>query len=152
MLTIMETFHAYRKEGRETFRLPEVVAAYVARPEYPAEAVEFMLCRAFDSYEGCLLPRILDAGSGDGLVTDALVKSGIPAEIVALDCSEAMADAFCRKTAGCEIPLVVGSFDDMPFADDSFDLIVFGSALHWGDPRHVPSELYRTMRSGGEVL
>lgn len=152
-VSAMESLSSYRHEGAETFRLPHVVKAYEARPGYPTEAVNYMLEHACStsSYEGSV-PCILDAGAGTGLVTEGIMASGKLAHIIALDRSEDMAAVFQNKFIGAGIPFLVGDFDAMPFAGNTFDTVIFGTALHWGSPSDLPGELYRILQPGGSVI
>lgn len=148
----MESLSEYRTEGAEVFRQREVTAAYDARPGYSSEAVQYMLDHVLPtlSHNSHPLPRMLDAGAGNGLVTEGIIDSGVEAEIIALDRSEAMAAVFRRRIT--EFSIVVGAFEEMPFPDNAFDVIVFGTALHWGDPTRLPAELYRVLSPGGRVV
>jgi SAM-dependent methyltransferase len=150
----MEGSQAYRRVGAEAFRQPEVTAAYDARPGYPSEAIQYIVDHALPvvSFDGRPLPRMLDAGAGNGLVTEGIMRNGAAVEIIALDQSEGMAAAFQRKIIEPSAPMIIGTFDAMPFRDNTFDLIVFGSALHWGDPTRLPAELYRILCPGGRVV
>lgn len=145
-----ETFSPDDLQGAIAYGLPEVARAYEARPTYPSEAIDYMLDRVLSGHTGDAPPRILDAGTGNGLVTEGILKSGRDIEIVALDHVEEMTVAF-RQRIQRPIPLVRASFNSMPFADNSFDAVIFGTALHWGDPDQIPDELYRLLRPGGVV-
>jgi ubiquinone/menaquinone biosynthesis C-methylase UbiE len=140
-----------RERGADAYKLPEVAEAYDARPPYPAEAITYLLQHTLPpSQEG--LPRVLDAGAGNGLVTEALLNSNVPMENIALDRSAAMIAALCCRLSQDHVPAFVGDFNRLPFAENSLDLVVFGTSLHWADPDLLPAELYRTLRPGGSVV
>ncbi|HMH57603.1 MAG TPA: class I SAM-dependent methyltransferase [Galbitalea sp.] len=113
-------------------------AAYErSRPTYPPAAVEWMLP------EG--VRRVLDVGAGTGKLTRQLLGRGL--EVTALEPSREMRTEFSRAVPG--VPIVEGFSEDLPFDDDSFDVVTFGQAWHWMDSSLALPEVERVLRPGG---
>jgi SAM-dependent methyltransferase len=98
--------------------------------------------------------RALEIGAGTGYFTLNLLRAGVVGEAVATDISPEMLRALERsadalgetvETAACEA-------SELPFADDSFDL-VFGHAVlhHLPDLDAAFGEFRRVLRPGGLV-
>jgi SAM-dependent methyltransferase len=108
-----------------------------ARPEYPAEAVRW------------LLPdgprRVADAGAGTGKLTAVLTAAGH--DVVAIDPDPQMLDALSARYPG--IPTLIGTGEALPLADASVDAVTFGQAWHWVDPALASAEVARVLRPGG---
>lgn len=93
--------------------------------------------------------KVLDVGAGTGRLTVELARAG--AEVIALDVSEEMLKVLKRKNA--QIETVVGDAEDLPFADNSFDIIVaVFLVVHLKDPGRFFDEVYRVLKSGGKFL
>jgi ubiquinone/menaquinone biosynthesis C-methylase UbiE len=98
--------------------------------------------------------RILEIGCGDGFDTAQLSKRGH--EVYAVDL------AFNRLRRGVEHLNEVGpddkaqfiqcSAEEMPFADNSFDLIYSHSVLLYAKFKKVIAEAHRILKPGGTVL
>jgi SAM-dependent methyltransferase len=94
--------------------------------------------------------QVLEYGCGLGQFTVLLARSG--AHVTSFDLSPGAVD-YTRRRAAREgvadrVRLVVGPAEDLPFDDESFD-VVFGKAiLHHIDPALGPPELRRVMRAG----
>jgi SAM-dependent methyltransferase len=93
--------------------------------------------------------RVLDVGTGTGLVAFAIAARFPEADIVGVDLSEDMVAEARRKTS----PELVGRirFDQadaarLPFADESFDLVALGNMIPFFD------ELARVLAPGGTLL
>jgi len=112
------------------------------RPEYPAEAVEWMLQPARTEEHRV---RVADAGAGTGKLTRALVAAD--AEVVAVEPDEAMLDALRAAVPG--VPTFVGTGESLPLPDAALDAVVFGQAWHWVDPVAASAEVGRVLRPGG---
>jgi ubiquinone/menaquinone biosynthesis C-methylase UbiE len=113
------------------------------RPEYPFEAVAWMLE---------LMPpgahRIADVGAGTGKLTRVL--SHAPhAQIVAIDPDRKMLAALQQKSPG--IPTFEGAAEQMPLPDASVDAVVMGQAWHWVEPVAASAEIGRVVREGGTL-
>ncbi len=103
--------------------------------------------------------RIMDAGCGTGLLTLALLKTlKRPAHIVALDLSAASLQVAKRDIKDAlegrphEVWFTQANVLALPFADDSFDLIVTSGALEYVPLEDGLSELARVLTPGGYFL
>ena len=93
--------------------------------------------------------RVLDVGSGHGIVTAELARRAA-GETVALDIDEA-------ALAGDEYPAgavrVCGDARALPFHDASFDLLLFQNVLLWvGDAEQAVAEAARVLAPGGALV
>jgi len=102
--------------------------------------------------------HILDAGCGTGLLTLALIRGlGFPVSITALDLSarsiraakRAVSESNGRKR---DVSFAQGNVLALPFADDSFDLVVTSGALEYVPLEEGFTELARVVSPGGHVL
>ncbi|GAA2006179.1 class I SAM-dependent methyltransferase [Microbacterium ulmi] len=112
------------------------------RPEYPAEAVAWML-QPVASHDRSV--RVADVGAGTGKLTRALVELG--AETVAIDPDPEMLAVLRSAVHG--IPTFVGTAERLPLPDASLDAVVLGQAWHWVEPVAGSAEVGRVLRHGG---
>lgn len=132
---------ASREEMSTSFG--RVAAVYEAgRPEYPAEAVEWMLAPVASRAHPV---RVADVGAGTGKLTRALREAG--AEAVAIDPDAGMLDQLRSAVPG--VPTFVGTGERLPLPDGAVDAVVFGQAWHWVDPAAASVECGRVLRPGG---
>lgn len=110
-----------------------------ARPEYPSEAVAWML--PADARD------VADVGAGTGKLTSGLVAEG--RVITAIDPDPQMLARLSGRLPG--IRTLVGTGEDLPLADASMDAVVFGQAWHWVDPLRASAEVARVLRPGGTL-
>lgn len=106
------------------------------RPEYPAEAVDWMLGPA---------AFVADVGAGTGKLTRRVFDSGRFA--LAVDPDEKMLDALRDSLPWAEC--FPGTAEDLPLPDASVDAITFGQAWHWVDPVAASREAGRVLRPNG---
>jgi SAM-dependent methyltransferase len=110
-----------------------------ARPEYPAEAVDWLL--PLDAV------TVLDLGAGTGKLTRALAARGL--EIFAIDPSPKMLDQLRAAIPGATVS--VGVAEDIPLADASVDAVLVGQAWHWVDQDAALPSVARVLRPGGTL-
>ena len=95
--------------------------------------------------------RILDAGSGTGIFTDAFLARG--ADVVGLDISFAMLRRAAEKNAALARRGVAADMTHLPFGDGAFDKTVSVTALEFiADARRAVAELFRVTKPGGIVV
>jgi SAM-dependent methyltransferase len=92
--------------------------------------------------------RVLDVGTGPGLVAAAVVKRG--GHAVGIDFSEAMLAEARRRYPTIEFRQA--SADSLPFEDGAFDAVVGNFVVHHlGRPVQALKEAFRVVRTGGRV-
>jgi ubiquinone/menaquinone biosynthesis C-methylase UbiE len=92
--------------------------------------------------------QLLDVGCGDGL--DLAHYSRLGAEVKGIDASSEMLAIARKRLPGVE--LHCGDFSSMPFADESFDMVVSKYALQIApDMRRVFEEMHRVLKPGGTL-
>ncbi len=114
-----------------------------ARPEYPAEAVAWLVAQ-LDLREG---RTVLDLGAGTGKLTRALVQTG--ARVIAVEPGEAMLGELRRVLP--DVEALLGGAEAIPLDDDSVDAITVGQAFHWFRHDEAVPELHRVLRPGGAL-
>lgn len=103
-------------------------------------------------------PRILDAGCGPGLMSEALLKTvGSQSRIVGLDLSAKSIKVARRTTAGDDdsisnIQFIQANLLNMPFHDETFDLVVTSGALEYVSLQMGLSEIARVLAPGGYLI
>ncbi len=96
---------------------------------------------------------ILDAGAGIGERTLAILAHSQPAEVIALDASERMLSIARSKIHDPRVRFVQGDVRALPFADDTFDVVVCTWVIEiMEDPRAVVQEFIRVIKPGGIVI
>jgi SAM-dependent methyltransferase len=110
-----------------------------ARPEYPAEAVEWFLSDG--------PRRVADVGAGTGKLSGVLQAAGH--DVVAIDPDAQMLDALGARYPG--IPTLIGTGEAIPLDDASVDAVTFGQAWHWVEPVVASPEVARVLRPGGSL-
>ena len=91
---------------------------------------------------------LLEVGCGDGRLTALLADKA--RELTAID-----PDQDSIKLARTNIPEVtflVGSGENLDFADESFDIVLFSYSLHHQDCVKALSEAQRVVRPNGQIL
>lgn len=94
---------------------------------------------------------VLDVGAGEACLSQALATTFSPRVVWAVDAlpKQLFAPALCGEQKG--LRYVVASALDLPFPDESFDIVVAHLFVH-----HIPEkkalfrELFRVLRKGGE--
>lgn len=96
--------------------------------------------------------RVLDVACGSGNIAIIAARKG--ADVTGIDIAENLVEAAKNRAAAeeLEIKFEQGDAEDMPYADDSFDLVMtmFG-AMFAPRPEVVASELVRVCKPGGRI-
>jgi SAM-dependent methyltransferase len=91
--------------------------------------------------------RWLDVGCGTGALTSAVLAAGDPAEVVGADPSEGFLATARAQVTDPRASFEVADARELPFADDSFDVVVSGLVLNFvPDPARAAAEIARVTR------
>lgn len=92
---------------------------------------------------------ILDAGCGEGITLEKLTKLFPDRRVVGVD-TEPENLEICKRH---NLPVQDGSLYALPFADASFDTVLFSEVIeHLDMPEKALSEINRVLRPGGRVI
>lgn len=95
---------------------------------------------------------VLDVGCGPGTITADLAALVAPGQVIGIDASAAVIAAAGDAVNGGNLSFAVGDVDDLPFDDDSFDVVHAHQVLqHVSDPVAALREMRRVCRPGGLV-
>lgn len=105
-----------------------------------------------DAYVGSYGGKIvMDAGCGNGLDTEGLLKKGAKS-VLAFDPSEVMLDDARKAINNGLISFAKGTFEEIPFGDASADVMIGVFALHYvADLDAGYKEISRVMKQGGKI-
>ncbi len=94
---------------------------------------------------------ILDAGTGTGSAVPALFARYKKSQVVTLDLSENMLQKAAQHGGLLRSPIAVcGDIEQLPFADDSFDLVFSSLSMQWcNDLNAAFIEAKRVLKPGG---
>jgi SAM-dependent methyltransferase len=126
-----------------------------ASGDYPGMVETFLLPLGTRLVEACGIgpgQRVLDVATGTGNAAIPAAQTG--AEVIASDLVPEMLEAGRRRAeaAGAELEWTVGDAEDLPFEDDSFDVVMSSIGAMFA-PRHqaVADEFVRVCRPGGTI-
>jgi SAM-dependent methyltransferase len=92
--------------------------------------------------------RLLDVGTGPGVVAGAAVARG--AQVTAVDAEPSMAEAAARNVPGLDVRVAV--LPDLPLNDGEFDAVTGNFIINLvADPAAALTELARVLRVGGRL-
>ena len=93
--------------------------------------------------------RVLDVGGGAGQLA-VLLAASLDADVAVLDPTPALVD---YVPAHPRVMGLIGTAEDMPFADSTFDAVLASDAFHhFRDQNAAVREFARVVRPGGSVL
>jgi SAM-dependent methyltransferase len=123
---------SFRARARRTF---DAASAFYGIFDFFSRGV-FMEAAALLPGTGALKPEtpVLEVFCATGFFSRILAATGT--RITAVDISPLMIQRAKREARGLPIDFLVADAADLPFSDDSFDLVVAGRGLH-GMPRAV---------------
>ena len=97
--------------------------------------------------------KVLELAAGTGRVTRHLVESLPDAEIIATDISEDMMAVAKETIHTNNLSWQNVNMMEIPFADESFDLIICQFGLMFvPDKKKALEEMYRVLKTGGQLL
>ena len=96
--------------------------------------------------------KVLEIGSGTGLHTDSLIKTG--AYVTATDISQNSLHVLEHnlsksKKSGGRLRTLVADMENLPFQDKSFDVVASAGSLSYGDSKIVDKEIRRVLKPTG---
>src|ERR1700754_2308735 len=99
--------------------------------------------------------RSLEIGAGTGYFSLNMLQAGVVSEATCTDISPGMVATLARnaRRLGLEVKTARADAESLPFADESFDLVLGHAVLH-----HLPnlrrafSEFHRVLRPGGRIV
>jgi ubiquinone/menaquinone biosynthesis C-methylase UbiE len=97
---------------------------------------------------------VLDVGTGPGVLLAEIARRRPDLQLTGIDLSADMVAAANRNLShlGASATARVADVIDLPFPDQSFDLIVSSFSLHhWDNPEAAVPELARVLRPGGRL-
>ncbi|MFX0057165.1 MAG: class I SAM-dependent methyltransferase [Candidatus Hodarchaeota archaeon] len=100
---------------------------------------------------------ILDLGCGTGNLIIKIAKTFSEIEIIGVDISTEILDIARenveKKVRNQNVKFKVGSAEDLPFPDESIDLIISSLSLHhWLNPSRALKEIYRVLNKKGTCI
>ena len=100
---------------------------------------------------------LLDIGTGPGRLLMKLSSMSPGLTMTGLDVSPSMVKKAQKNMQeeglSDSVPIRVGNASNLPFPDQSFDLIVStGSIHHWKEPKRSFNEIHRVLTDGGYAL
>lgn len=95
---------------------------------------------------------ILDLGCGTAELMSQVICEDSSRHITGLDLSEEMLK-IAKNKLGTKATFVLGDAENLPFADESFDLVYCNDSFHhYPHPQIVLSEIYRVLKPGGTFV
>lgn len=114
------------------------------RPSYPEDAVQLCATLAGEHHEA------LEVAAGTGKFTSQILKILPDSRYVATEPSTGMAASFQKNLP--HIKFVSAPSSDLPFKDESFDVIYIAQAFHWFSTKESVEEFARVLRPGGHLV
>jgi len=100
--------------------------------------------------------RVLDVGTGFGMLAMTLARKNPEVEIIGLDVSKQMTEAgkalVERRGLSKRVSFEKADAKEMPFPEGFFDAVIsYGSLHHWVEPERVFDEINRVRKSTGMI-
>jgi SAM-dependent methyltransferase len=122
--------------------------------DFGAHAARVQTLTRVAAFLGDLRGRdVLECGCGLGMLSTLLARSG--ARVSAFDISPGSIDVARRRAAlhgvADSIDFAVAAGESLPYADESFDVVLGKGVLHHLDVTLAAGELHRVLRPGGRA-
>ena len=116
--------------------------------KYPRECYPFVL----NAINNISFNKVLDLGCGTGVILKEISSINSDVELFGLDLSENMI-AKATQRLGTTANLSVGDAENLPYADNTFDLVCCVESFHhYPNPKKALSEINRVLKNGGLFL
>ena len=109
------------------------------RPSYPVEAIDWLV--------PAHATRVADVGAGTGKLSRQLRDRGL--DVIAVEPSAGMREQLRRAVP--EVPVLGGTGEQIPLAEQSVDAVLVAQAWHWVDPERAVPEVARVLAPGGRL-
>jgi SAM-dependent methyltransferase len=114
-----------------------------ARPDYPNEAVTFLVHSLGIDDDA----HVLDLGAGTGIFTSQLIP--FCAKITAVEPTPGMRDVLSARLSSVNV--LEGRDSAIPLESASVDCVVVAQAFHWFDAPVALEEIHRVLVDGGRL-
>ncbi|NRB37109.1 MAG: malonyl-ACP O-methyltransferase BioC [Pseudomonadales bacterium] len=93
---------------------------------------------------------ILDAGCGTGYWTQRISANGT--QVIGLDLAQGMLNYAQQQNVSTQVNFCAGDLENLPFADDSLDVVFSSLAVQWCDSLSLLlNEWHRVLKPGGHI-
>ncbi len=118
------------------------------RRPYPDELYSLLFSLA-KTKSGTASGKILDIACGTGKSTESLAKDGF--EVFGCDHDELMIEEAKKQAIEKDLPIQysVADAEKLPFEDESFDIVIVGTAFHFFANEQTLQEIKRVLKKGG---
>ncbi len=96
--------------------------------------------------------RILDIGTGTGTIARTLAAAGADVTAVDRDAGMLAAGQQLAAASGLNITWTVATAEDLPLADETFDVVFAGQCWHWFQRTQAAQEMWRVLKPGGTLV
>ena len=122
-----------------------------------AQAIPIWLREPYTFYEKILENNtdaestVLELGSGTGMFTGCLLEQGC--KVTASDISKNSLDVLEYQFSNfANLTTLVCDMENLPFSENSFDLIFCSGSMSYGEPKVVLKEIKRVLKENGKFI
>jgi ubiquinone/menaquinone biosynthesis C-methylase UbiE len=112
-----------------------------ARPDYPAEALDWILARL----ELTAGAQVVDVGAGTGKFARQLLARGM--RVTAVEPLQPMREVLARVVP--DVQTVEGTAEQIPLPDRTAQAVTAAQSFHWFDPERALPEMHRVLEPRG---